>query len=158
MTKRNNETSNRYTYMDCLRGTVPLPKHVNGATLFQVLMVGVWCAARRQTRTQACLQPLRRSCLRNCHDRAQRLLHGTRHVCDCHAAHCGPQQLLYELHHDVAHRRTYGDGRELLHRGAHREARVCEQDLACRRLGPVGKLGTARPQSRPHARLLIRTR
>ena len=40
MTKRNNETSNRYTYMDCLRGTVPLPKHVNGATLFQVLMVG----------------------------------------------------------------------------------------------------------------------
>ena len=40
MIKRNNETSNRYTYMDCLRGTVPLPKHVNGATLFQVLMVG----------------------------------------------------------------------------------------------------------------------
>ena len=40
MTKRNNETSNRYTYMDCLRGSVPLPKHVNGATLFQVLMVG----------------------------------------------------------------------------------------------------------------------
>ena len=40
MTKRNNETLNRYTYMDCLRGTVPLPKYVNGATLFQVLMVG----------------------------------------------------------------------------------------------------------------------
>ena len=40
MIKRNNETSNRYTYMDCLHGTVPLPKHVNGATLFQVLMVG----------------------------------------------------------------------------------------------------------------------
>ena len=40
MTKRNNETLNRYTYMDCLRGTVPLPNNVNGATLFQVLMVG----------------------------------------------------------------------------------------------------------------------
>ena len=40
MTKRNNETLNRYTYMDCLRGTVPLPKYVNGATLYQVLMVG----------------------------------------------------------------------------------------------------------------------
>ena len=34
------EKPERYTYVDCLRGTVPLPKHVNGATLFQVLMVG----------------------------------------------------------------------------------------------------------------------
>ncbi len=34
------EKPKRYTYVDCLRGTVPLPKHVNGATLFQVLMVG----------------------------------------------------------------------------------------------------------------------
>ena len=34
------EKPKRYTYADCLRGTVPLPKHVNGATLFQVLMVG----------------------------------------------------------------------------------------------------------------------
>lgn len=40
MTEQNNETKKRYTYMDCLRGTVPLPKHVNGATIFQVLMVG----------------------------------------------------------------------------------------------------------------------
>lgn len=40
MTKRNNEAFNRYTYLDCLRGSIPLPKHINGATLFQVLMVG----------------------------------------------------------------------------------------------------------------------
>ena len=40
MTERKNETFNRYTYLDCLRGTIPLPKHANGATLFQVLMVG----------------------------------------------------------------------------------------------------------------------
>lgn len=30
----------RYTYSQCLRGEVPVPTHVNGSTLFQVLMVG----------------------------------------------------------------------------------------------------------------------
>lgn len=30
----------RYTYRDCLRGAVPVPRGTNGALLFQVLMVG----------------------------------------------------------------------------------------------------------------------
>lgn len=30
----------KFTYLDCLRGATPVPKNVNGATLFQVLMVG----------------------------------------------------------------------------------------------------------------------
>ena len=34
------ESPKRFTYMDCLRGNVPVPTHVNGATIFQVLMVG----------------------------------------------------------------------------------------------------------------------
>ena len=34
------EEQRRFTYRDCLRGTVPVPKSVNGATIFQVLMVG----------------------------------------------------------------------------------------------------------------------
>ena len=34
------EEPKRYTYLDCLRGAAPVPTHVNGATIFQVLMVG----------------------------------------------------------------------------------------------------------------------
>ena len=30
----------KYTYLDCLRGKTPVPRTPNGATLFQVLMVG----------------------------------------------------------------------------------------------------------------------
>lgn len=30
----------RFTYRDCLRGIAPVPRGVNGATIFQVLMVG----------------------------------------------------------------------------------------------------------------------
>ena len=40
ITEETAEEPRRFTYMDCLRGTVPLPKSVNGATIFQVLMVG----------------------------------------------------------------------------------------------------------------------
>ena len=40
MTETTPEEPKRYTYKDCIQGTVPLPKNVNGATIFQVLMVG----------------------------------------------------------------------------------------------------------------------
>ena len=30
----------RFTYRDCMRGTVPVPRMTNGATIFKVLMVG----------------------------------------------------------------------------------------------------------------------
>lgn len=34
------ETPRRYTYVDCLKGAVPVPNTPNGKTLFQILMVG----------------------------------------------------------------------------------------------------------------------
>ena len=46
MTKTHNATPyvangpRKFTYRDCLRNTAPVPTNVNGATLFQVLMVG----------------------------------------------------------------------------------------------------------------------
>ena len=39
-TDQENGQHARFTYLDCLRGTVPAPGKTNGATLFQVLMVG----------------------------------------------------------------------------------------------------------------------
>ncbi|HAM15334.1 MAG TPA: hypothetical protein DCP91_05660 [Eggerthellaceae bacterium] len=34
------EEPRRFTYRDCLQGAVPIPRGLNGATIFQVLMVG----------------------------------------------------------------------------------------------------------------------
>lgn len=42
-TKKTNGTAGlqgHFTYLDCLRGITPVPKGVNGVTLFQVLMIG----------------------------------------------------------------------------------------------------------------------
>lgn len=38
--EKRGDMGRRYTYLDCIRGTIPLPRNVNGSTIFQILMVG----------------------------------------------------------------------------------------------------------------------